>query len=87
METTTVRVYKSTQAKLKKISTYENISISELLDKLADEHEKNFWTGFEEESLDFLDKDELKIRKIFEKTAGDGIVARKGSKKGRNLAG
>ena len=86
METTTLRVRKTTQAILKKISTAEHISITGLVDKLVDEYERSFWKGFEEESTVFLDKEETKTRKTFEKALGDGIETRKAAKKGRNLA-
>ena len=87
MKTTTLRVLKTTQARLKKISTAEHISIMELVGKLVDEHERSFWKGFEEESISFLDKEEIKTRKAFENTLGDGIGTRKTLfKKGRNLA-
>ncbi|MFO0793378.1 MAG: hypothetical protein U0586_04865 [Candidatus Brocadiaceae bacterium] len=86
METTTLRVRKTTQLRLKKISAVEHISITELVDKLVDEHEKSFWKGFDEESTVFLDKEETKTRKIFEKVLGDGIEIRKAAKKGRYLA-
>ncbi|MBM4054761.1 MAG: hypothetical protein FJ264_08840 [Planctomycetes bacterium] len=87
METTTLRVRKTTQSRLKKISAAEHISIMELVDKLVDEHERSFWKGFEEESKSFLDKEEVKTRKTFENTLGYGIGARKTlSKKRRNQA-
>lgn len=86
METTTLRVHKATQSRLKKISAAEHISITELVDKLVDEHERSFWKGFKEESMAFLGKEETKTRKTFEKALGDGIEIRKSSKKGRNLA-
>ena len=86
METTTLRVRKTTQSRLKKISTAEHISITDLVDKLVDEYERSFWKGFEEESTVFLDKEETKTRKTFEKALGDGIETRKAAKKGRNLA-
>ena len=86
METTTLRVSKTTQSRLKKISTAEHISITDLVDKLVDEYERSFWKGFEEESTVFLDKEETKTRKTFEKALGDGIETRKAAKKGRNLA-
>ncbi|MEW6066706.1 MAG: hypothetical protein AB1610_00180 [Nitrospirota bacterium] len=73
METTTVRVHKETQEKLKKISGAERISITELIDKLIKEHEKSFWKGFDDEAKAFLDKEELKSRKTFEKASRDGI--------------
>ncbi|GAB63577.1 hypothetical protein KSU1_D0268 [Candidatus Jettenia caeni] len=41
------------------------------------EHERPFWKGFEEESISFLDKEEIKTRKAFENTVGDGIGIRK----------
>lgn len=77
MKTTTLRVLKTTQARLKKTSTAEHISIMELVDKLVDEHERCFWKGFEEESISFLDKEEIKTRKVFENTLGDGIGIQK----------
>ena len=86
METTTLRVRKTTQSRLKKISAIEQISITDLVDKLVDEYERSFWKGFEEESTVFLDKEETKTRKTFEKALGDGIETRKVAKKGRNLA-
>lgn len=87
MDTTTLKVHKSTQARLKKISAAEHISIMELVDKLVNEHEISFWKGFEEESMAFLDKEEAKTRKTFENALGDGIGTRKTlSKKRRNLA-
>ncbi len=73
METTTVRIYKQTQKKLKKISVHENVSIVELLDKLIKEHEKSFWHGFDDETKFFLDKEEIKARKTFEKVLKDGL--------------
>lgn len=87
METTTLRVHKTTQSRLKKISASEHISIMEVIDKLVDEHERSFWKGFEEEASSFLDKEEAKARKTFENALGDGIGTRKTpSKKRRNLA-
>ena len=65
METTTVRVYKTTREKLKKISSSEHVSITELIDQLVEEHERSFWRGFEDEAVTFLDKEEKKITKIF----------------------
>ncbi len=73
METTTVRVYKQTQKKLKKISVHENVSVVELIDKLIKEHEKSFWHGFDDETKSFLDKEEIKARKTFEKVLKDGL--------------
>lgn len=74
METTTVRVHKTTQAKLKKISSSERVSITELIDQLVEEHERSFWRGFEDEAVTFLDKEENKSRKIFEGVLGDGLA-------------
>lgn len=73
METTTLRVRKTTQSRLKKISTAEHISIMELVDKLVDEHERSFWKGFEEETISFLNKEEVKTRKTFENAVEDGL--------------
>jgi len=73
VETTTVRVRKETQEKLKKLSGTERISITELVDKLINEHEKSFWKGFDDEANAFLDKKELKSRKTFEKALKDGF--------------
>ena len=73
METTTVRVRKETQEKLKKLSGTERISITELVDKLINEHEKSFWKGFDDEANAFLDKEELKSRKTFEKALKNGF--------------
>ena len=73
METTTVRVRRETQEKLKKLSGAERISITELVDKLINEHEKSFWKGFDDEANAFLDKKELKSRKTFEKALKDGF--------------
>ena len=42
METTTVRVHKATQEKLKKISSSERVSITDLIDRLVEEHERSF---------------------------------------------
>lgn len=86
METTTLRVHKTTQSRLKKISAAERISITDLIEKLVDEHERSFWKGFDEESTVFLDKEEITTRKIFDKAVGDGIETRKTAQKGRNLA-
>jgi predicted CopG family antitoxin len=73
METTTVRVRKQTQEKLKKISVDEHISVTELIDRLVKKHEKSFWKGFSEEAKAFLDKEEIKSRKTFEKALKDGL--------------
>jgi len=73
METTTVRVHKTTQEKLKKISTSERVSITELIDQLVEEHERSFWRGFEDEAVTFLDKEERKTRKTFEGVIGDSL--------------
>ncbi|MFZ6017736.1 MAG: hypothetical protein ACOYU0_09120 [Nitrospirota bacterium] len=73
METTTVRVRKQTQERLKKISGAEQISVIELIDKLINEHEKSFWKGFNEEAKAYLDKEEIKSRKTFEKVTRDGL--------------
>jgi len=74
METTTVRVHKKTQEKLKKISSSEHVSITELIDRLVEEHERSFWKGFENEAVTFLDKEEKKSRKSFEGVLGDGLA-------------
>lgn len=74
METTTVRVYKTTQKKLKKISSSEHVSITELIDQLVEEHERSFWRGFEDEAVTFLDKEERRSRKTFEKVLEDGFA-------------
>ncbi len=73
METTTVRVRKPTQERLKKLSADERISIADVINKLIDEHEKSFWKRFDEEAKAFLDKEESKTRKTFEKILGDGL--------------
>lgn len=74
METTTVRVHKTTQERLKKISANEHVSITELIDKLTEEHELSFWKGFEAEAKAFLDKEEKTARKSFEGALGDGLA-------------
>ena len=74
METTTVRVRKITREKLKKLSTTEQVSITELIDKLVEERERSFWKGFENEAEAFLDKEERKTRKTFEGALGDGLA-------------
>lgn len=74
METTTVRVHKTTQEKLKKISSSEHVSITELIDQLVEEHERSFWRGFEDEAVTFLDKEERRSRKTFEKVLEDGFA-------------
>jgi hypothetical protein len=74
METTTVRVHKTTQKKLKKISSSEHVSITELIDQLVEEHERSFWRGFEDEAVTFLDKEERRSRKSFEGVLGDGLA-------------
>ena len=74
METTTVRVHKTTQAKLKKISSSEHVSITELIDQLVEEHVRSFWRGFEEEAVTFLDKEERRSRKSFDGVLGDGLA-------------
>lgn len=73
METTTVRVHKTTQERLNKISSTEHVSITVLIDRLVDEHERSFWKGFEDEAKAFLCKEETTARNIFEGTLGDGI--------------
>ncbi len=73
MQTTTVRVREQTREKLKKISGIEKVSITDLLDKLVKEYEKSFWEGFDNEAKAFLNKKELKLRTIFEKTMKDGF--------------
>ncbi len=73
MQTTTVRVREQTREKLKKISGIEKVSITDLLDKLVKEYEKSFWEGFDNEAKGFLNKKELKLRTIFEKTMKDGF--------------
>ena len=73
MQTTTVRVREQTREKLKKISGIEKVSITDLLDKLVKEYEKSFWEGFDNEAEAFLNKKELKLRTIFEKTMKDGF--------------
>ena len=74
METTTVRVHKTTQERLKKLSATERVSITELIDKMVEEHERSFWKGFEEEAGVFLDREERKTRKSFEGALGDGLA-------------
>lgn len=81
METTTVRVRRATQEKLKKLSSTEHVTITDLIDKLVKEHERSFWEGFEDEAMAFLDKDESKARRTFEGALGDGIGRREKSKK------
>jgi predicted CopG family antitoxin len=76
MQTTTVRVRKPTQEKLKKLSADMGTSISDLIDKLLEEHRKSFWKGFNEEAKEFLDREEKKARKTFEKSLGDGLEGR-----------
>jgi len=71
--TTTVRVRKETRVRLKKLSVDEKISVTDLLDKLVDEHEKSFWDDFDSEASSYLNKEELKSRKLFEATLKDGI--------------
>ncbi len=73
METTTVRVHKTTQERLKKISSTEHVSITELIDKLVEDHERSFWKGFEDEAKAFLCKEETMARKSFEGALGDAI--------------
>ncbi len=73
MQTTTVRVREQTREKLKKISGIEKVSITDLLDKIVKEYEKSFWEGFDSEAKGFLNKKELKLRTIFEKTIKDGF--------------
>jgi len=74
METTTLRVHKTTQKKLKKLSAAEHLPITQLIDKLVEEYETSFWKGFENEAAAFLDKEEKKARKAFEGTLGDGLA-------------
>jgi len=73
METTTLRVHKTTQVRLKKLSAMEHLTMTDLVDRLVDEHERRFWTGFDEEAKQCLDKKEAKARKVFEGALGDGI--------------
>jgi adenylosuccinate synthase len=73
VETTTVRVHKTTQERLKKLSSAEHVTIMELVDKLVDEHERFFWKCFDDEAKAFLDKEEIKARMMFEGASGDGI--------------
>jgi hypothetical protein len=82
VETTTVRVHKQTQNRLRKLSVTEQISITDLIDKLVDEHEKSFWEGFNSEAKALLDKDEFKSRKTFEKALKDGLSKQRISHKG-----
>jgi hypothetical protein len=74
METTTLRVHKTTQEKLKKLSATERLSMMQLIDKLIEEHETSFWKGFENEATAFLDKEESNARKTFEGALGDGLA-------------
>lgn len=74
MQTTTVRVHKTTQEKLKKISSSERVSITDLIDQLVEEHERSFWRGFEDEAVTFMDKEERRSRKVFDGVLGDGIA-------------
>jgi len=46
MQTTTVRVSKPTQKKLKKLSADAGISITNLIDRLLEEQRSSFWKGF-----------------------------------------
>lgn len=73
METTTLRVHKTTQIKLKQLSATENMTITDLINKLVNQHERRFWMGFDEEAKQCLDKGETKARKAFEGPLGDGI--------------
>lgn len=74
METTTLRVHKTTQAKLKKLSSTERLSIMQLIDKLVEEHAASFWRGFENEAALCLDKEERKARRTFEGPLGDALA-------------
>ncbi len=71
--TTTVRVREETRVRLRKISAMEKISMTELLNRLVDEHEKSFWDGFDREAETHLSREEKKARKVFEKTLKDGL--------------
>jgi len=73
METTTVRVRKQTQEKLKKIAVTEHISVMELIDRLINEQERSFWKGFNDEAKAYFDKEEIKSRKTFERVLKDGF--------------
>ena len=74
METTTVRVHKTTREKLRRISTSERVSITDLIDKLVEEHEGSFWRGFDAEAVTFLDEEERKTREIFDGALEDGLT-------------
>lgn len=54
METTTLRVHKATQIKLKRLSAAEDVTITELIDKVVNEYERLFWKGFDDEAKGFL---------------------------------
>ncbi len=73
METTTVRVKKKTQERLKKLAAANRISVTELVEKLVTRHGKSFWDGFDGEAGKALDKREKKARKGFEGTLKDGL--------------
>lgn len=73
METTTLRVHKATQVRLKKLAVTAHLTITDLVDKLVNEHERRFWTGFDDEARQCLNKEEIKARKAFEGALGDGI--------------
>lgn len=74
METTTLRVRKTTQEKLRKLSATERLSMMQLIDNLVEEHEKSFWKGFENEAAAFLDQEEKNARKTFEGSLGDDLA-------------
>jgi hypothetical protein len=71
--TTTLRVHKTTQIRLKQLSAAKQVTITDLVDRLVDEHASTFWKGFNEEAKKCLNKGESKSRKTFEGALGDCI--------------
>ncbi len=73
METTTVRVRKTTQKKLRQLSVASDLRIADVIDRLVTEQKKSFWEGFEDEAKSFLDKGERRLRKSYEGALSDGL--------------
>lgn len=71
--TTTVRVRKETRERLKMLSANEKVSITDLIERLVDEHETSFWKDIDSEAGAYMDKKEFKTRKVFDGALENGV--------------
>jgi predicted DNA-binding ribbon-helix-helix protein len=74
METTTVRVRKITQERLKKLSTTEHVSITELIDNLVEERERSFGKDLRRKLRNSSIRKKKKQEKLLKRVLGDGLA-------------